>query len=149
MKRRVKSRHGQALVDQINVKFDASPTDQLARAMASQLSGKRGNLSSAVKLFLCALAQVQQQTGVEVTMEMLGGDMLMRALVGLPVGQPPPREEPDIIWTGSPGWQRLSTESEAITQQFASAESAVLAAAEQAVAGEQAKLAQVGPKPQL
>ncbi|HEV7400194.1 MAG TPA: hypothetical protein VGN84_07965 [Solirubrobacterales bacterium] len=59
------------------------------------------------------------------------------------------REEPDIIWTGSPGWQRLSTESEAITQQFASAESAVLAAAEGAIASEQAKLSQVGPKPQL
>ena len=59
------------------------------------------------------------------------------------------REEPDIIWTGSPGWQRLSTESEAITQQFAPAESAVLAAAEQAIASEKAKLSQVGPKPQL
>ena len=97
MKRRVKSLHGQGRVNQINVKFDASPTDQLAQAMARQLSGKRGNLSSAVKMFLCALAQVQQQTGVEITMEMLGGDMLMRALVGLPVGTPPLREEPEII----------------------------------------------------
>ncbi len=59
------------------------------------------------------------------------------------------RVEPDIIWTGSPGWQRLSTESEAITQQFAPAESAVLAAAEQAIANEKAKLSQVGPRPQL
>jgi hypothetical protein len=59
------------------------------------------------------------------------------------------RVEPDIIWTGSPGWQRLSSESEAITQQFASAESAVLAAAEQSIASEKANLSQVGPKPQL
>jgi hypothetical protein len=59
------------------------------------------------------------------------------------------REEPDIIWTGSPGWQRLSEQSEAITQQFGPAESAVLAAAEQAIGNEKAKLAQVGPKPQL
>ena len=94
---RAKSPNGQGQVDQINVHFDASPTDQLARAMASQLAGKRGNLSSAIKTFLCALAQVQQQTGVEITMELLGGDLLTRALIGLPVGQPPPREEPDIL----------------------------------------------------
>ena len=97
MKRRVKSLHGQGRVNQINVKFDASPTDQLARAMAGQLSGKRGNLSSAVKMFLCALAQVQQQTGVEVTIEMLAGDMLMKALVGLPAQMPLTTEEPEII----------------------------------------------------
>ena len=97
MKRLAKSPNGQGQVDQINVHFNSSPADQSARAMASQLASRRGNLSGVVKTFLCALDQVQRQTGVEITVEMLAGDMLMRALVGLPVGQPPQREEPDII----------------------------------------------------
>jgi hypothetical protein len=59
------------------------------------------------------------------------------------------RDEPYLIWTGTPGWQRLRSGSEAITQQFGSAESAVLGAAEQAIANESAKLSQVGPRPQL
>ena len=98
MKRRAKSPNGQGQVDQINVHFNSSPADQAARAMASQLASRRGNLSGVVKTFLCALDQVQRQTGVEITVEMLAGDMLMRALVGLPIGmEPSPREEPDII----------------------------------------------------
>jgi hypothetical protein len=59
------------------------------------------------------------------------------------------RVEPYIIWTGTPGWQRLHTSSEAITERFGAAESAVLGAAEQAVGAEKANVARVGPKPRV
>jgi hypothetical protein len=54
-----------------------------------------------------------------------------------------------VIWTGSPGWRELSEQSESITAQFGPAESAVLGAADQAISAEQAKVTQVGPRPQL
>jgi hypothetical protein len=59
------------------------------------------------------------------------------------------RVEPYIVWTGTPGWQRLRSGSEAITQRFGSAESAVLAAAEGAVSQEEAALRGVGPRPRV
>lgn len=59
------------------------------------------------------------------------------------------RTDPFIIWTGSPGYQRFSAESDGITAQFDPAKSAVLGGADSAIANAKAGVAQVGPQPQV
>ena len=55
--------------------------------------------------------------------------------------------DPFPIWTGTPGYQALSTRSDELTPRYESAKQAVLSAAAQAV--EEAQAIELPPKPEL
>lgn len=125
----------QDLVRETRVPWDVAEETLLAHAAARQGIIER----------MDALAV---PTGVETAhQEMVGLAIESKTL--LEEAAEAARVEPYLIWTGTPGWQRLSSGSEAITQRFGSAESAVLGAAEEAIARDKASLAQVGPRPRV